>query len=180
MRIFGHDFEVGWSILIVGTAGQLVNCAVGSVGYLLLMSGNQRHLMKIHFIMALVTILLALLLIPRWGLVGAAVASAAANAGANLWCLLEVRHRLGLFPYNRTYLRFALPLVATFALLLLLHRKLGAVHPEWIVIAAALVLGEVTFMAATVMFGLDSDDKLIISAIWYRVQHVFRFAGAHA
>ncbi|HZR56180.1 MAG TPA: flippase [Terriglobales bacterium] len=180
MRIFGHDFELGWSILVIGIAGQLVNCAVGSVGYLLLMSGNQARLIKIQSIMAIVTVILALLLIPRWGLVGAAVASAAANAGANLWCLLEVRRRLNVFPYNRTYLRFTLPLLATLAILLLLREKLGAVHPEWIVIASALVLGQVTFMTAAVMFGLDTDDKLVISAIWYRMQQVFHFAGANA
>ena len=40
MRIFGPDFEVGWPVLVIGTLGQLVNCAVGSVGYLLLMSGQ--------------------------------------------------------------------------------------------------------------------------------------------
>ena len=37
MRIFGHDFELGWPILVIGTCGQLVNCGVGSVGCILLM-----------------------------------------------------------------------------------------------------------------------------------------------
>src|SRR5205085_5455522 len=41
MRIFGPDFEAGWPVLVIGAVGQLVNCGVGSVGYLLLMSGNQ-------------------------------------------------------------------------------------------------------------------------------------------
>ena len=32
MRIFGHDFEPGWIILVIGTIGQLVNAGVGSSG----------------------------------------------------------------------------------------------------------------------------------------------------
>jgi O-antigen/teichoic acid export membrane protein len=179
MRIFGHEFELGWSVLVIGTVGQLVNCAVGSVGHLLLMSGNQGRLVKVQSAMAVLTILLSGLLIPRWGLVGAAVASAAANAGANLWCLLEVRRRLGVFPYNRTYLRLAPPLVATIAVMLFLRETFGAVRPEWSVIAAALVLGQLTFLAAALLFGLDRDDKLIISAVWYKVQHAFSFSGVN-
>ena len=50
MRVFGHDFEAGWVILVIGAAGQLVNCAVGSVGYLLLMSGNERRLVRIQLV----------------------------------------------------------------------------------------------------------------------------------
>lgn len=180
MRIFGHDFEVGWSILVIGTIGQLVNCAVGSVGYLLQMSGNQGRLVKIQSIMAVMTIVLAVFLIPRWGLIGAAVASAAANVCANLWYLLEVRRRLRIFPYNRTYLRLTLPLVTTLAALLLVRESLKTIHPEWLVIASGLALGQVVFIATAAMFGLDSDDRLIISAIWHRVQLIFGFSGANA
>ena len=73
MRIFGHDFEMGWPILVIGTLGQLINCGVGSVGYLLLMSGHQRRLIRIQAVMACVMVALSLILIPRWGITGAAI-----------------------------------------------------------------------------------------------------------
>ena len=66
MRLFGPEFEAGWPILVIGTLGQLINCGVGSVGYLLLMSGNQRRLIRIQAVMAAVMIGLSLLLIPKW------------------------------------------------------------------------------------------------------------------
>ena len=56
MRIFGHDFEMGWPILIIGTLGQLINCGVGSVGYLLMMSGNQGRVVRIQAVMACVMV----------------------------------------------------------------------------------------------------------------------------
>ena len=75
MRIFGHDFEAGWPILIIGTVGQLVNCGVGPVGLLLLMSGNQQRLLRVQAGMAAVMSVASIALVPVWGIVGAAVAA---------------------------------------------------------------------------------------------------------
>ncbi len=41
MGIFGPAFQSGAAVLAIGAVGQLVNCGVGSVGFLLLMSGHQ-------------------------------------------------------------------------------------------------------------------------------------------
>src|SRR3954451_21190573 len=104
MRIFGRAFEVGWPVLVIGAVGQIVNCGVGSVGFLLLMSGNQKRLMKVQFVMVGVSVLINTALIPVLGVVGAAIAAAVVNVGGNVWNLLEVRKALQIFPYNRSYL----------------------------------------------------------------------------
>ena len=70
MRTFGHDFAAGWPVLIVGTCGQLVNCGVGSVGFLLLMSGHQKRLVRVQMGMAVVMAGLCLWLVPLWGGLG--------------------------------------------------------------------------------------------------------------
>lgn len=180
MRIFGRDFEAGWPILIIGTVGQLVNCGVGSVGYLLLMSGNQRRLIRIEAIMAGLMVLLNLFLIPRWGITGAAIGAAITNVIGNVWYLGEVRRRLGLFPYNRSYLRLVLPLGATFAVLLGLRLGFGVVRQEWVVIGTALLLGYLTFIGIALAFGLDLDDQLIARAVWARLSGPFRSAEVNA
>jgi O-antigen/teichoic acid export membrane protein len=178
MRIFGHDFEIGWPILIIGTLGQLVNCGVGSVGYLLLMSGNQGRLMRIEAYMATLMVLLNLLLIPRWGITGAAIGAAITNVIGNLWYLSEVRRKLGLLPYNRSYLRLGLPLAGAFAVLLAVRVSFGTARQEWAVIGAALVLGYLTFIGIALAFGLDADDQLIARAVWARVRGAFRSVEA--
>ena len=180
MRIFGHDFEAGWPILVIGTAGQLVNCAVGSVGYLLLMSGEQRRLIRVQAFMAAVMVLLSLLLIPRWGIVGAAAGAAITNAVSNFLCLGQVRKALGLIPYNRSYVGLLLPVTATVTLLLGLRFGLKAVRPEWVVIGAGLTLGYLAFIGVALAFGLNADDRLIAEAAWSRVRGVFPRTGAQA
>ena len=174
MRIFGRDFEAGWPILIIGTVGQLVNCGVGSVGYLLLMSGNQRRLIKIESVTAGLMVLLNLLLIPRWGIIGAAVGAAITNVAGNVWCLIEVKRTLGLVPYNRGYLHLALPLAGTMAVLLGLRAAFGTAPREWVLIGAALLFGYLAFASIALAFGLDEDDKLIAKAFWARVSGKFQ------
>ena len=50
MGLFGPDFRVGWPILVIGAVGQLVNCAVGSVGIMLWMSGNQSVIVRVQIL----------------------------------------------------------------------------------------------------------------------------------
>jgi O-antigen/teichoic acid export membrane protein len=172
--MFGHDFEAAWPILIIGTCGQLVNCGVGSVGYLLLMSGNQRRLVRIQAVMAAVMVLLSFLLVPRWGVLGAAVAAAVTNAGTNAWNLVEVRKVLRLSPYNRSYLRL-LPSVGGALLIAWLVSKASLfVRADWVVIVVSLVLAYGVFSVVAFAMGLDADDRLIANAVWARAQDFLR------
>jgi O-antigen/teichoic acid export membrane protein len=175
MRIFGHDFEAGWPILVIGAAGQLVNCGVGSVGYLLLMSGHQKRLVKVQTVMAGVMVILSFSLIPLWGIVGAAVAAALTNVGMNLWNLLEVRTALHLSPYNRGYIRLLPPAIAALAVMVFAKKYSAVFHYDWLAVGTTLVLSYVVFAAIVLVVGLDSDDRMIASALWSRIR--FAFAG---
>jgi O-antigen/teichoic acid export membrane protein len=173
MRIFGHDFEAGWPILVIGTFGQLVNCAVGSVGYLLLMSGNQRRLIRVQAVMAVVMVVLSVQLVPLWGAVGAAVAAAITNAGANAWNLLEVRKAMHLSPYNRSYLKLLPSIGIALLVVWMLSGNAVLIQPDWLRIAATLFLSYLAFSAVTFGMGLDADDRLIANAVWARVRGTF-------
>ena len=173
MGLFGHDFEPGWPVLVIGTLGQLVNCGAGSVGYLLLMSGNQKRLIKVQVIMAGIMLAANLLLVPRWGLLAAATVGAAINVFTNLWCLREVRECLRMSPYNRSYLRLSLPAGGTIVVTLLLRAGLKAVRPEWLVILIGLTLAYLVFAGITWAFGLNADDQLIARVAWSRITGTF-------
>jgi O-antigen/teichoic acid export membrane protein len=173
MAVFGRDFEVGWPILVIGTCGQLVNCGVGSVGCLLLMSGNQRRLIRVQAAMAATMVLLCIWLVPLWGAWGAAVAAAITNVGTNVWNLVEVRSALKLSPYNRSYLKLLPSLAGALLVTLLVGKASAFMKVEWIVIAAALVLAYGTFTGVVFFMGLDADDRLIADAVWMRVRGAF-------
>ncbi|HYA61776.1 MAG TPA: oligosaccharide flippase family protein [Candidatus Sulfotelmatobacter sp.] len=170
MHIFGHDFEAGWPVLIIGTAGQLVNCGVGSAGLLLWMSGNQGRLLRVQTAMAGVMIVANVALVPAWGIIGAAVAAALTNAGTNAWNLLEVRKALGLSPFSPGFLRLLVPAAASVLVTLALSREAHKLGPEWLMIGVSLLAAYGVFAGLTAILGLDSDDRMIAGAIWSRIR----------
>jgi O-antigen/teichoic acid export membrane protein len=177
MRVFGQDFEVGWVVLVIGTLGQLVNCGVGSVGYILLMSGNERRLIKIHTATALIMIVLNIVLIPRWGIAGAAVGSAVTNVVMNTWTLVDVRRTLGLFPYTRSYLRLGPPIAGTLLVLWITHSALRLLRPSWVVMGGGLLLAYLVFIGIALVVGLNADDQVIAQAVGARMGKIFHKTG---
>jgi len=174
MRIFGADFEPGWPILIVGTIGQLVNCGTGSVGYLLLMSGHQKRLFRVQAWMTVFMVLLNVLLIPRMGIGGAAVAAALTNLGTNVWNLREVKSSLGLSPYNRSYLHLALHTLATAAFAAGLLYFGGVLRHNWLLLAVGGVSAFAIFFGLLSLFGFDDDDRIVLRAVWSRLRGGFQ------
>jgi len=166
MRIFGPEFEAGWPVLVIGAIGQLVNCGVGSVGYLLLMSGNQRRLIKVQFVMAGVSVVVNIALIPVLGIVGAALASAGINAAGNLWNLAEVRKALGISPYNRSYYALLFPGIFTAVAMVLVRSYVASFLHPWLVIMLALVLSYAVFCTLAGSYSLSPDDRMIARSAW--------------
>lgn len=174
MQIFGGEFRVGWPILVIGTLGQLINCSVGSAGLLLIMSGHQNRLVRVQVKVLIVNIVFTLVLIPVWGIVGAIVVSAATNAAINLLYLHQVKALLGLTPYNRSYGRLFLPVFGGAVAIVLVRAEARFFHNAAIAIVAALMLGYLVFTAATLLGGLDEDDRLVTGAVGSRVRGLFR------
>lgn len=180
MRIFGRDFERGWPILVIGTIGQLVNCGVGSVGYILLMSGHERRLIRVQTAMAIVMVVASIALVPVLGAIGAATAAAITTVGMNLLNLLEVRKAIGIFPYNRGYVRLLVPTVLMLIAVVALNRVSSVFQRDWISVGITLVAAYGLFAVITLLFGLDPDDKLIAVAVWSRMRGTFLRPGASA
>jgi O-antigen/teichoic acid export membrane protein len=180
MRIFGLDFESGWPILVIGTLGQLVNCGVGSVGYILLMSGNQRRLIKVQSVMAGVMVIASLVFIPIWGIMGAAIAAAITNVGMNLCNLLAVNRAFGFSPYSRGYLRLLPGAIGVFAVGLGVKNYSYLLHHDWVVVLVALLLAYSVFAGLILLMGLDSDDRLVKTAILSRIRGAFVWIGAQS
>jgi O-antigen/teichoic acid export membrane protein len=172
MRIFGSEFERGWPILVIGTAGQLVNCGVGSVGLLLWMSGHERRLLRVQAVMAAFMVVLNAALIPVWGMIGAAVAAALTNAGANLWNLLVVRKVLGLSPFSASFARLLVPLGASVIFAMAVKHEARMLGRDWLTIGVSLLGTYAVFAGVVAVSGLDSDDRLFAQALWSRIRRL--------
>jgi O-antigen/teichoic acid export membrane protein len=94
--IFGAEYVDAHAALAILATGQLINAGFGSVGYLLSMTGHERFSARILWQTALLNVLLNTVLIPLYGLVGAAIASAVSLAIWNTMLYREVHRRLGI------------------------------------------------------------------------------------
>jgi O-antigen/teichoic acid export membrane protein len=100
LGISGSGFAPAWPLLIALAIGNLINVGTGSVGYMLLMTGHQ----KITFLNSLVAIVfnivLGVILIPRYGAMGVAIATGVALSIVNLMRLLQVYIFLKMTPFR--------------------------------------------------------------------------------
>ncbi|MCS3904366.1 O-antigen/teichoic acid export membrane protein [Methylohalomonas lacus] len=101
--VFGDEFAAAHLSLAILALGQLINAAFGSVALLLNMTGHESVSAHILWQTAVLNIVLNGLLIPFYGMSGAAVATALSLALWNFMLYRQVRNRLGLIS---TALRF--------------------------------------------------------------------------
>lgn len=94
--LFGGPYAVGATAMTIIVAGQLTNAAFGSVGILLNMTGHERDTVRGVAIAAITNIILNALLIPYFGMNGAAFATAITLLIWNLILWLYVRKRLAI------------------------------------------------------------------------------------
>jgi O-antigen/teichoic acid export membrane protein len=107
LHLFGSNFERGaWPLRIL-TLGQLVNVGTGSVGYLLIMTGNQTMLRNNTTIWAIANLVGNLILVPAYGAIGAATSTGVCLALMNIASWWMVRKRLNIntlgYLYSRSF-----------------------------------------------------------------------------
>ena len=108
LSLFGDEFEAeGANVLRVLALGQFVNVATGSTIHLLMMAGRERLLRATMFAGAALCVVINFLLIPTWGLMGAAVATTIAIISINLYQVHLARKHLNInpIPWTRFILR---------------------------------------------------------------------------
>ncbi len=98
LSIWGAAFEQGYFALVCLGGAQLFNLAMGSVGMVLMMSGHERWVSSGLALGTGVNILLNILLIPAYGLNGAAIASFATTVVWNVFLAGVVLNKLKIDP----------------------------------------------------------------------------------
>lgn len=165
--IFGHEYSGGGRALQILTVGQFANIGSGPLGYLLIMTGRQNIWLVVTGLAFLANISLNLLLIPRLGLAGAALATSGAIAALFLVGLFTVHRSLALWPYDRRCLK-GLAAAAATIVVLQAQQSLHIATPLPCFVLAA-VLSFTAFWATVLLLGLDAEDRMLIQMIKRRI-----------
>jgi O-antigen/teichoic acid export membrane protein len=97
LLLFGSGFTPAYLTLVILSFSQLVNAAMGSVALLLIMTGYERDVALGMGMSAALNVILNAILIPHWGLEGAATATASSRIIWNLVLVVWVYKRLRIY-----------------------------------------------------------------------------------
>jgi len=96
LSLFGAGFEAGYGVMFILAIGMLSRAAVGPAERLLNMLGERRQCALVYATAFVVNLLLCILLIPRHGIIGAAIATSSAIVVESVMFFRVAKSRLGL------------------------------------------------------------------------------------
>lgn len=172
LSIFGEEFETGALALIVLSLGTLVNGGTGICGPLITMTGYGKIKMINSIITVIVTLVLYTLLIPKWGMVGAAAATGLAIAIVNIINTVQVYRLLGLWAYNRDFIKPIIAGIAAFLVTLFLDRVL-LTGTHLVVAIPKIGFFWLSYAGFTLLLGLTEEDKVVLGRFQTRLNKTF-------
>jgi len=145
LAVFGEGYGAGWPVIAVLCGAMLMSTGCGMVDNVLNMAGKTAWTLANSVAALVANVVLNLVLIPRWGLLGAATAWAAAIAINNLLPLGQLATSLRLHPFGRgLWAAAGLSIVAFAAVAGAARSTLGA--------PAALALAVMTYAAGIILW----------------------------
>jgi O-antigen/teichoic acid export membrane protein len=161
MLFFGEEFTAGAYALIFIGIGQIIRVIVGHAGYINTMTGKPRFELYNNFIVLILNVVLNYIMIPIYGINGAAIASAISVAVANLYRLMMVYKYLKIHPYNKSFIK----VILSIAISLFLSIMLNNIIDTWWIANMIIVSSIFIILFSTIYYklGFSEDDLFILN-----------------
>jgi O-antigen/teichoic acid export membrane protein len=160
--IFGTSFQNAAETLVVLAIAQWIVATVGPAGYVLLMTGKERVELVGKVVISVLNVVLNFLLVPPFGILGAAVATAISLAILNVIRLAAVQSSLGFYSFRPNVTAFVSLVISTVAVV----TAVKALHLP--AIATLLVAGPLVMLVSSLVGYLvvyDESDRILLEAI---------------
>jgi O-antigen/teichoic acid export membrane protein len=116
LTVFGHSYAGGATVVVILALSMLMATITGQVDVMVAMGGRSWLSLANVSLSLLVNVVLNLILIPRYGIVGAAISWSAAIVVSNTASLTAVRVAMHMHPFGRASLSTAALAAACFGL----------------------------------------------------------------
>lgn len=155
LGLMGTEFTAGWLALVILVVGQSIRGYLGSSGFLLVLCKRQKIETLNAIVVALSNIALNALLIPKYGIVGAAIATSVAHLMLNLMRMAEVRFILGVRTLGIVHLIHLFTIAATYYLFSFLYASfVGAIENNLMDILLSLLVITIIYLAIILVTGI--------------------------
>ncbi len=163
LGIFGAEFSSGVNILLILSAGEFVNAAVGQAGNLIIVSGRPRLALINSVAASVLVIILSLLLIPPYGSTGAAIAVAVSISLINIARVIELVFLEKMHPFKTSFFKPLLAAVISGLVIFWLNSNLNI--NAYLELALGSVLFIAMFIIISLLLKLDVEDRFILDRI---------------
>jgi O-antigen/teichoic acid export membrane protein len=163
--IFGDSYSRGAVILPLLTTGFFIHLLVGQAGNALITNGHTRPIMYINTAGVVLNIAANVVLIPRFNILGATVATVASYTLVNLLYLYYLWSKIDVQPFYRAYLVPVAAASGAFIVLVWIGRRLvGDTYP--ILFAGTLVVFGLAYLPILYLTGGIEEDDLAVVRRW--------------
>lgn len=116
--LFGSDYVQAGVALQLLSLGFIIHAFLGSNGNTLIVMGKTRFIMAASLVCVILNLILNLMLIPPFGIMGAAIATASSLGMSNILLSTELYRSSGIHPFTKNYLK---PIIASSILISLIY-----------------------------------------------------------
>ena len=169
LGLWGKGYREGFTCLVILCAGQLINCVAGPVGYMISMSGRTMISLANTAGVLFLNVILNIYLIPRYGILGSAVAVSLALILVNLIKLIEVRLILKIHPYRLDFLKpLAAAIFSSMVVFVVGFRLLPAEGALLRLALGSFILVSL-YAALLAALGIGQEEKVVLVKIKQRL-----------
>jgi O-antigen/teichoic acid export membrane protein len=164
---FGAEYTAGALALSILAVGFFTHAVAGPSGNTLTAAGHTRLIMYDNTLVAAVNVLLNLVLIPRYSLLGAAVATTVGYVLMNVLYVVQLDRRLGVHPFRSAMI---VPGVGAVTLWAALYWLVGAtVGDTFAGVLGTLAVFAVCYVGLLLRFGVEREELGLLTRIGERI-----------
>jgi O-antigen/teichoic acid export membrane protein len=168
--LYGSAYAQAAMPLVILSAGPLFAVILGTNQAMLTMTGRQKTVVVIFSATLLLDLVLNFVLVPRFGLVGAASAAAISAVVLNLSTAIAVRKHVSISLFDMRYAKsISAASVACIALYVLRPLEIGTPAFRLFIVA---VISPAVFTGCLIVLGLDPEDWEVLDMIRSRFRRL--------
>ena len=168
---FGQEFVLASSVLRILSIGGFLSFIVPVATSLILMAGKSKLLLTNLIFATGLNLFLNIMLIPMYGLNGAAIATSVSWTVMSLMLLIEAKKFTSIVPLKRKMLRVLLVSILPLILLLIIKYNLPLTNFSFILICIFFFL--VYALLVLISGCLDRNDFAVVSSIKRKIQEAY-------
>src|SRR5438445_6512098 len=168
MRVYGTEFVAGKSALQILIIGLIVPVVVGTVGFILIMVGRTGWDLLVYLGSFVTAVGIAVVLAPRIGMRGTAIAEAVTLTASAFARLMLVKRFVNIWPFDRWFLRLIPAIVAGGVTMWGAHQVLAG--PKWLIdLGGSIGLGTIAYGIVLLATGLKPAERRMVMQLARRM-----------